>query len=264
LAEQSVVFITGASSGIGYATALTFAKHGYHVAGTARRIDKLNDLQTEISALAGKHGDFLPISADVRDAAAVQSAVAQTVEHFGRLDVLVANAGVGHRGGIADAEWEDLETLLRTNIDGVLHSVRAAVPVMRVGKHGGQIVIVSSIVHNMTSPYAAAYAASKAFVSSLAKSLRLELEADGIGITDMQIGRTESEFSQSRLGAAGYQERAGKLPVMTAEQVAEGIVEAVEKKRKTVALRLFDRLVMLANVLVPEWVGRRALKQYKV
>jgi 3-hydroxy acid dehydrogenase / malonic semialdehyde reductase len=264
LAERQVVFITGASSGIGYATALAFARRGYDVAGTARRADKLNDLQTEINGLPGRHGDFLPIAADVRDREAVQSAIGQTVSHFGRLDIVVANAGVGHRGAVADAEWDDLETLLRTNIDGVLHTIRAAVPVMRLGRHGGHIVIISSVVHNMTSPYAAAYAASKAFVSSLAKSLRLELEGENISVTDMWIGRTESEFNQKRLGAAGYSSAGGRLPVMTAERVAEGIVEAVEKRRKGVALRLFDRLILLANTLVPELVGRRALKQYKV
>lgn len=262
--ERKVIFITGASSGIGYATALAFAKRGCDVAGTARRIEKLYELQAAVNALPAGHGDFLPILADVRDQDAVQSAVGQTVEHFGRLDVLIANAGLGHRGEIVEAEWTDLETLLRTNIDGVLHSIRAAVPVMRLDKDGGHIVIVSSIVYNMTSPYAALYAASKAFVSSLAKSLRLELEADNITVSDMRVGRTESEFSQRRLGEPGYSSAAGRLPVMTAERVAEGIVDAVEKQRKTVALRSLDRLIMLANTLIPEFVGRRAMKQYKV
>jgi NADP-dependent 3-hydroxy acid dehydrogenase YdfG len=169
MTDKKVVFITGASSGIGYAASLEFARRGYHVAGTARRTDKLEALQAEINKLPGmEHGDFLPLKADVRDQAELHAAVQQTVTHFGRLDVLVANAGVGHRGSLVESNWEDLEILLRTNIDGVLHSVRAAVPVM---KEGGQIVMVSSIVYNMTTPYTAVYAASKAFVSSIAKSL---------------------------------------------------------------------------------------------
>jgi NADP-dependent 3-hydroxy acid dehydrogenase YdfG len=179
-----VAFITGASSGIGYATALAFAQEGTHVVGTARRLDKLTQLQQEVDQLPSDHGELLTIQADVTDAMSMQAAVAQTMQHFGRLDILVANAGVGHRGAIAEATWADLETLLRTNIDGVLHSVRAVLPAMRQSG-GGHILTISSVTNQMVSPYMASYAASKAFVSSLAHSLRLELEDEGIRVTDM-------------------------------------------------------------------------------
>ncbi|HEX2619304.1 MAG TPA: SDR family NAD(P)-dependent oxidoreductase, partial [Phototrophicaceae bacterium] len=181
MADSKVVFITGASSGIGYATALAFTRRGYQVAGTARRADKLATLQTAVQTLPVGHGEFLPLTVDVRNAQAVEAAVQAAVQHFGRLDILVANAGVGQRGAIVEAAWEDLDTLLRTNLDGLMHSIRCAVPAIRQGKSGGQIVLISSVVSNMTAPYTATYAASKAFVSSLAKSLRLELEADHIG-----------------------------------------------------------------------------------
>src|SRR5690606_36240833 len=122
-------------------------------------------LEAAVAALPEPHGELLVISADVRDAEAVRRAVEQTVARFGRLDVLVANAGVGQRGGIVDSDWEHLETLLRTNIDGVLHSVRAAVPAMRASPplesgEGKQILVISSVVANMIAPYAATYSAS--------------------------------------------------------------------------------------------------------
>ncbi len=259
---MTVVFITGASSGIGYATALAFAKTGAHVAGTARRTERLLQLQQEINALPAGHGDFLPLTADVRDADSLQNAVAQTVEHFGQLNVVVANAGLGQRGAIVDSDWSDIETLLRTNIDGVLHTIRATVPELR-RVSGGQIILISSIVYNMVSPYAASYGASKAFVSSIAASLRLELQADHIDVTDMLIGRTESEFSDKRLGQSGYGEKAGRIPRMTAEQVAQAIVDATKSKRKRIAVRWFDRVFMLANLFVPGFIGKRALRQYK-
>ncbi|MBC8099613.1 MAG: SDR family oxidoreductase [Armatimonadetes bacterium] len=258
----SVVLITGASSGIGQAMAVACAGRGWQVAGTARNSTSLAETQARILALPDPHGDFLPIAADVRDPDAMHDAVRQTVEHFGRLDLLVANAGVGHRGGIADAEWGDLDLLLRTNIDGVLHSVRAAVPAMRASGQGGHIVLISSVVHNMTAPYAAAYAASKAFVSSLARSLRLELEADDIFVTDMWIGRTETQFSERRLGTPS-RASSGGLPEMSAQTVAEGIINAVQQKRRGGALRWIDRLLLLANRLIPTRIGRRALRQYK-
>jgi short-subunit dehydrogenase len=256
-----VIFITGASSGIGYATALAFARRGDHVAGTARRADKLAMLAAEINALPAGHGEFLPLTADVRDAQAVHEAVAQTVARFGRLDVLVANAGIGHRGAFTEAALTDLEALLRTNLDGVIHSIQAGVPVMR-GHGGGQIVFISSIMSNMTVPYAATYAASKAFVTSLANSLRLELAADHITVTDMLIGRTETEFDQKRLGK-GERTRSGGPAKMSAEIVAAGIVRAVDQKRARVALRWIDRLILLANWLVPGLVGRIAMRQYQ-
>ena len=256
---MTVVFITGASSGIGYATAKAFAAQGAQVAGTARREERLAQLAQEIESLPGA---FLPITADVRDSAAMHAAVEQTIAHYGRIDVVIANAGLGQRGGLIDSEWDDLETLMRTNMDGVLHTIRAAVPPMRE-QHSGHIVFVSSVVYNMTSPYAAIYAASKAFVSSIANSLRLELEADNIHITDMRIGRTDSEFSAQRLGTAGYGESASSIPRMSSDDVAAAIVSATQTKRKTVALRWLDRLIMVANVLTPNLIGRRALKQYK-
>lgn len=252
MADKPVVFITGASSGIGAATAREFARRGYCVAGTARDKTRLDDLRTDIP-------DLLPLSVDVQDADAVQAAVDATVQHFGRLDVLVANAGVGHRGGVVDSAWADVETLLRTNIDGVLHTIRAGVPAMRTGG-GGHIVTVSSIVFNMVVPYAAYYAASKSFTSSLARSLRLELADDNIHVTDMIVGRTNTNFNRNRLGGT---RTGGSIPSMTPEQVAQGIAQAVASKKRVAALRWIDRLIVLANVLVPSVVGRIAKRQYK-
>ncbi len=259
---NQVVLITGASSGIGKATALAFARRGSQVAVTARRAERLAALEAEIAALLDPHGECLAIPADVTDAAAMQAAVDQTLARFGRLDVLVANAGIGLRGSLVEADWSDLETLLRTNVEGVLHSIRAAVPALRASG-GGQIVLVSSVASQTAAPYTAAYGASKAFVSSLARSLNLELEPDNITVTDLIVGVTDSEFQHNRLGATGISASATKLPSMTPEQVAEGIVKATERRAKTVVLRPFDRLILLANLIAPGLIGRQALKRYQ-
>jgi short-subunit dehydrogenase len=258
-----VVFITGASSGIGYETALAFAREGYNVIATARRVDRLAALETAVQQLPTAHGAIFSVACDVRDRADMERAVARGLERFGRIDVLVANAGVGQRGALVDSPWDDLETLLRTNIDGVLHSIRAVVPVMRRGG-GGHIVTVSSVIYNMTAPYAVSYSASKSFVSSLAKSLRYELEPDHITVSDMVIGRTATEFAEKRLGAAGYSGKAPRLPVMSSAQVAAGIVRATQRKQKTVILRWFDRLILWANALIPGVIARNAMKSYRV
>lgn len=255
-------FITGASSGIGYATALEMARRGLNVTATGLTLAALGPLQDAVAALPGPHGRVLALAADVRDAEQVQVAVAAAVAQFGRLDVLVANAGVGQRGTIVESDWADIETLLRTNIDGVLHSIRACVPAMRK-QGGGRIVLISSISSAVPMPYAASYGASKTFIRSLAASLRMELEADHITVTEMRLGRVATQFNQHRLGAKGYAANASSLPAMTPEQVARAIADQVARPRKTVILRWFDRLIQLAGMIAPNFVGRRALKQYK-
>jgi len=255
-----VVFITGASSGIGRAAALEFARAGYAVCGMARRAERLESLRAEIAALPSPRGDFMAVAGDVRDSAQVEAAVAQTIERFGRLDVLVANAGVGHHGTVVDGEWDHLSAVLRTNIDGALHSIRAAVPAMR--EHGsGRILIISSVVAGVHTPFTATYAASKAFVSSLAGSLRLELEHEHITVTDVLVGRTLTQFNQNRLGASG--DNQGGLPTLSADEVALALVNAAERKRRHVIMTLFDRLVLAGGVLAPGLMARLAKRQYK-
>ena len=250
MSNDCVILITGASSGIGRATAQQFMQQGAQVAGTARSKERL---PTQM-------GNFLPLEADVCDPAQLQAAIAQVQAHYGRLDVLIANAGVGHRGSVIDSDWDDMQTMLRTNIDGVLHTIRAGVPLMRQGG-GGHILIVSSVTYNLVAPYAAIYAASKAFVSSLAHSLRLELEADNIHVTDMLLGRVDTAFNDNRLGKSG---RGGSFPPsMPVDKAAAAIIKASAQRRKAVALRWVDRLLLLGNRFVPDLIGRRALKQYE-
>lgn len=261
--QGKVAFITGATSGIGYASALEFARRGGHVAATGLNEESLQALRQAVVDLPSPHGDLLALVADVRDHAALTEAAAAAEARFGRLDILVANAGVGQRGSIAESAWADLETLLRTNIDGVLHSIRACVPAMRRAG-GGRIILISSISAGAPMPYAAAYGASKTFVSSLASSLRYELEADRITVTDMRLGRVATPFNQNRLGAKGYSAGASKLPVMTPERVAQAIADNAERPRKTVILRWFDRLIRLVSLIAPGYIARKALKQYRV
>ncbi len=255
--KRQVALVTGASSGIGRATALALLRAGVHVVGMARNRERLAELEASARELPG---DFLACPGDVTRADDVSRAVQQGLQRFGRLDLLVANAGIGLRGDLVGVEWTALESLLRTNIDGVLHSVRAAVPAMR-SSGGGHIITISSVAAPLVVPYSAAYAASKAFVSSMAHSLRLELEDDGILVTDMLVGRTATEFDTRRLGAGA---RAGSsLPVMRAEDVAAGVLQAIRRPRRSLTLRLFDRLILLAGRLAPDLLGRMARRQYR-
>ncbi|MDZ4770670.1 MAG: SDR family NAD(P)-dependent oxidoreductase [Chloroflexota bacterium] len=259
-ATKKTILITGASSGIGYATALAFAAQGWNVVATGRSADRLEVLAAEA---AGLPGAVMTRTADVTDPASLHDAVASGLTRFGQLDALLANAGVGQRGAVVDAQWSHLETVLRTNIDGIYHSVRACVPALRQTR--GQIVIISSVLATLVAPYYTTYTASKAFSSSMAASLRMELSVDGIGVTDMRVGRTATEFNARRLGSESSEKKKSHrlVPVMSAEFVADRIVRAVERRSKVVYLRLFDRLLAWGGAVAPGLMGRFSRAQYK-
>lgn len=258
MVNNRVVMITGASAGIGHATALAFARHGDRVAALARRTRRLHTLADSCEDMPG---EILPITADVTRQPDLERAVRETTTRWGHLDVLVANAGLGHRGGLVDAEWRDLETVLRVNIEGVLHSVRAAVPAMRMGRRGGHIILISSISGVAPAPFAAMYGASKSFVNGLARALRYELNDEQIWVTNFIIGQTHSDFAENRLGQPGRV--ASKLPTMTAEQVAQRIVWASTRRRRAVIMRPLDTLFVLGATFAPGVMDRLQKAVYK-
>lgn len=253
-----MVLITGASSGIGWATALEFARRGDHVGVIARRYDRLEALENAARA-ANLPGDIFPYAADVRAPEAIERVVADLAAQWARLDVLVANAGIGQRGAIADAEWEDLQAVLRTNIDGVLHSVRAAVPLMRKSG-GGHIVTVSSVAASLVTPYATVYAASKACLNAIARGLRVELAPDQIWVTNVLAGQTHTGFAEARRGQPG---RVSGLPTMKPEYVARCIVRETRRRRRTVTLRWFDRALIFGGAYFPWIADRIAASKYR-
>jgi 3-hydroxy acid dehydrogenase/malonic semialdehyde reductase len=252
------ILITGGSSGIGRATALLFAALGQNVAVTARRVDRLDALKQEVEAktLPGK---IFTLEADVTDADAMRRAAALTLAEFNRLDVLVANAGVGHRGALVDSAWEDIDTTLRTNIDGVIHSIRAAVPAMRASG-GGHIILISSILGPVPGAYAGVYSASKAATDALGRALRGELRADHIHVSVLWVGQTHTEFAEKRLGQPGRV--ASKWPTMTPEQVAGGIARALERKPRTMTIRWIDGLFVWAGRTFPALMDRLLARVY--
>lgn len=254
-----VLLITGGSSGIGRAAALLFAALGDRVTVTGRRADRLEMLRREAEE-RDLPGVILPVTADVTDAEAMRRAAALTVAEFNRLDVLVANAGIGHRGTLVEAAWADIEAVLRTNIDGVIHSVRAAVPAMRASG-GGHIVIVSSVLGPLPGPYVSVYSASKAAVDALGRALRAELRADRIHVSVLWVGQTDTEFAERRLGQPGRV--APRWSPMTPEQVAGGIARALERKPRTMTLRWRDSAMLWAGRHFPALAERLLARIYQ-
>jgi len=186
---RKVVAITGASAGIGRATALMLAEAGANVVLAARRTERLDELVEQIGA-----DHALAVQTDVRDPEQNRALVAAAVERFGHLDTLVANAGIGMYGGIMDAADDDLEQMLDVNLAGTVWSARAAVPEFR-RNGGGDIIIVASVAGMRGGDNEAVYAASKHGQVGLAGALDRELRREGIRVTALCPAGVTTEFA---------------------------------------------------------------------
>jgi short-subunit dehydrogenase len=249
-----VVVITGASSGIGAATAVECGRSGMRVVLAARRAERLGAVAADVKA-AGGAARVVPT--DVGDEAAVRALVAGAVDAWGRLDVLVNNAGVGILATVEQTTPEEFERIVRINYLGAVHGVLAALPHMR-RQGAGHIVNVASVVGKRASPFRAAYVASKFALVGFSEALRMELLGSGIHVTCVCPIGTATEFhavEPNRLGVPG---RGG--PIQTAERVARGIVRALRRPRAEVHPYPPARLLFLANAVAPGLVDRLLLR----
>jgi NADP-dependent 3-hydroxy acid dehydrogenase YdfG len=188
---DTIVAVTGASSGIGAATARLLLESGAKVALQARRRERLDAFVDKFGA-----DNVLVVTGDVQDPASATDLVGETVSRFGRLDSIVINAGIGMYGGILDASDEDLTTMMRTNLEGTVWAVRAAVAQFRRAPHaGGDIVIVSSVAGLRGGADEAVYAATKFAQVGLAGALDREVRAEGIRVTAICPAGVHTEFA---------------------------------------------------------------------
>ncbi|HEV7661865.1 MAG TPA: SDR family NAD(P)-dependent oxidoreductase [Allosphingosinicella sp.] len=211
---SGTIMITGATAGIGMASARRFAATGWTVIATGRRRERLD-------ALAAELGECVrPIVLDMRDTAALEAAAAE----IGPIDLLLNNAGLPPpMAPLQDAEWEPLETVISTNITGLVALTRALLPGLIARR--GAIINLSSVA--ATYPYrgGAVYGASKAFVRQFSLDLRCDLHGTGVRVTSIEPGMVETEFTLVRTGgdqAASDALYAGVDP-LTAEDIAETI-----------------------------------------
>ncbi|RMQ47611.1 putative short-chain dehydrogenase/reductase [Pseudomonas cichorii] len=192
---SKIWFITGSSRGFGRRFLEAALSRGDKVAATARNPDSLADL-------AAAHGDaILPIALDVTDKAAVTAAVKQAHEHFGRLDVVVNNAGYGVFGLVEELTEQDVRTQFDTNVFGSLWVTQAALPYMRA-QGSGHIIMLSSLLGLASFPATGAYSASKAAIEGLADSLAQEVAAFGIKVSIIEPGPFGTEFAGSSVYSA--------------------------------------------------------------
>jgi 3-hydroxy acid dehydrogenase / malonic semialdehyde reductase len=224
---QKIAFITGASSGIGLATARAFAAQGARLLVAARRKDRLEAERATLKDAADVH----ILELDVTDHAAVERAVATLPQEWQAIDILVNNAGLS-RGldKLHEGKREDWEQMIDTNVKGLLYVTRAVVPGM-VTRRRGHIVNLGSTAGHMTYPNGAVYCATKAAEHSITEGLREDLLGTPLRVTTIDPGMVETEFSEVRFH--GDKGRAAKvyenITPLTPDDVADAILYAVTR-----------------------------------
>ncbi len=248
-----VVFITGASSGIGAALARELVARGAHLVLAARSIDRLQALAKELS-----HGDqrvlFAPC--DVTKEGDLEQIVAKARQELGRIDVVIANAGSLVRGRLEDLNMENYRAQFETNVFGVLRTVYATFEDLKKTK--GRLVIIGSVNGHVATPGSSAYVMTKFAVRGLADSLRYELAPYGISVTLISPGFVESELLHTDHRGIPLPEFPDSIPQwlqLPAPKAARKIVDAVARRRREKFTRTMGKLAVFLQHCFPGFVS---------
>lgn len=221
-----IALITGASSGIGEATAVALAEQGAAVAIAARRLDRLEALKGKLEA---DGATVLTLELDVTDEAACSAAVDRTVAELGGLDIVVNNAGVMLLGPIEGADTQDWRRMINTNVYGLMYLTHAAVPHL-LTRGGGDIVQVSSVAGRVARAGSGVYNATKFAVNAFSESLRQELTTRGVRVTMVEPGAVATELQSHITHAdtkAGIERWIAGMRPLQADDIARAVVYAV-------------------------------------
>jgi len=227
--EGKSVFITGASSGIGAALALEFAREGAYVILAARSLDRLGDVQSQIELEGGR---ALSVACDVTDRASLDRAVAEAVAMRKGLDVVVANAGFGVAGVLTKLSTDEYRRQFDTNFFGVLDTIYATLPHLQASK--GRLGVVSSVMGRMGMPGTSPYCSSKFALCGLLESIDYELADLGVSVTCINPGVVASNFRRTDNLGQIHTERNDPAPawlIVPTETAARDIVNALYKRK---------------------------------
>lgn len=228
--KGKVVIVTGASSGIGEATAREFAKAGAKVVLAARRVDRLESLAREIVAMGGG-AEALVVQADLSKLEDIQALISKTLEKFARIDVLVNNAGFGRLDWLENLDpIKDIQSQFDVNVLGVVQTTRQTLPIM-IKQRSGHIINMCSMAGLVATPTYTIYAACKHAVHGFSEALRREVKPWGIDVSIIYPGGVTTEFGAH----AGIKRKTNattpRFMLLTAEQVGETVVKLVRNPR---------------------------------
>ncbi|MBI2059902.1 MAG: SDR family oxidoreductase [Nitrospirae bacterium] len=258
--KDRVVVITGASAGIGRATALAFAREGAKLGLIARTSSALEEVQSEVQ----KAGSIAYVArADVTRPREVEQAVDSITRAFKTIDVLVNNAGYGVYGYLLSAPIEEHREMLETNLFGVLNMIYAVAPIMK-SKKSGMIINISSMAGLRPIPKFATYSASKAALNALSDALRSELKPYGIHVMAVCPGITSTDFQKSakRFGKNADLRRPSPRLSNTPDEVARAVVEGASGAERLVIPGMMNKLGAGLDWLAPSGLTERLMDRF--
>ncbi len=250
-----VALVTGASSGIGEATARLLAQHGCDLVLVARRRGHLETLAAELNRDEGG-GSVLTLQVDITELDQVERAVEATLERYGKIDILINNAGVGR------LDWlEDLDPVLqidhqiRVNLLGSIFMTRAVLPHMQARRQG-HIIQMASAAGLIGAPTYSVYAASKFGLRGFTEALRREIKAWGIHVTVIYPGAVRTSFAQEDVMKRRTGIRSPRVIVLDPEDVAKAVVNSIHRHRRSLVLPVEMRPIVCHNQIWPNMIDR--------
>lgn len=259
---SKVVIITGASSGIGAATAIEFARKGAFVVLASRNIENLQKIEDSITKLGGKS---VIIPTDVTEEEQCKRLIDKTIEKLGRIDILINNAGISMRASFNDVEIVVLKRLMDVNFWGSVYCTKAALPYLL--QSNGSVVGICSIAGHVGLPGRTGYSASKFALRGFLETIRNEYIHKKLHVMTVSPGFTASNVRFNALTANGIPQ--GETPrdengMMTAEKVAIEIREGIEKRKREIVLTLIEgKLAVFLNKWWPSLVGYLANRKMR-
>ena len=251
MTRNSIALVTGASSGIGRATASLLAEKGIRVALTARRVERLEALAAEIDAAGGA---ALVLPADIREPGACEGLIAQINQTWGPVDILVNNAGFGWGSPLAKMEWETAQAMLDVNVTALVHLTWLVLPGM-LKRGQGWVVNIASIAGDIPAPPLTLYSATKSLVQAFSESLYREVGRQGVHVGVVNPGPIATEFGAVAYGwSLERAHRHGASP----EAVARAVWRVIAHRRKWVYVPWYFRGVRWFNLL-GEWLVDRGI-----
>jgi len=248
--QDKPIVITGASAGIGRATALLCARAGMPVLCAARREDRLKEL---VESIRDEGGRAEAIGADVADPEACERMVERAVDAFGSVYAVFANAGFGLERAIHEMEDVDLRQIFEVNFFGSMHAMRPAIPHM-LERGAGHLLLCSSCVARFALPYYGAYSATKAAQHHIGRAMRLELEPLGVHVSTVHPVGTKTEFfdvTKDRSGAAKLIEHTSERFMQSPDKVARAVLRCLRRPRAEVWTSPFVRYGMAISGMMP-------------
>ncbi|KXB08699.1 short-chain dehydrogenase [candidate division MSBL1 archaeon SCGC-AAA382M17] len=256
--RDKVIIITGASSGIGKACTYVFSEQGAKITIAARNEEKLKEIESDLKT---NNREVLAVKTDVSIANDCKSLIEKTIDKFGRIDVLINNAGLSMRGLFEDVQLEVLERVMNVNFWGTVYCTKYALPYLIKAK--GSVIGISSVAGFQGLPGRTGYSSSKFAMHGFLETLRVETLKKNLHVMIVAPGFTSTNVRKAALGPDGKPQ--GESPrdeskMMPPEKVAEGIARGIKKRKRVIIMTTEGKLTVLLKKIVPKFLDKLTYK----